>query len=134
MPKMNDPPKRCFQLRLRTLMIVVTLFCVVGGGYVGWQAKIVADRRTMARRIMAVDKGFAYSDPTPPAASSIPWIRRLLGDEPVSVILLPITTSPTTRGEVHAVFPEAAIRAMKDADPMTHEREVIDFPAETEGK
>ncbi len=137
MPDQPSPRRRRFQFRLRTMLIVVTLLAVPCA-YVGWQAKIVRERKIMARRIMAVDKGFVYVNPTQPshivAASSIPWIRRLLGDEPVSMILLPIVTGPTTRGEAQAVFPEAAVRAMKDEDPMTHEREIIDFPPETEGK
>jgi hypothetical protein len=33
-------PRRRFQFRLRTLMIVVTMFCVIGG-YVAWHKKIV---------------------------------------------------------------------------------------------
>jgi hypothetical protein len=33
---MNEPPKpRRFQFRLRTLLIGVTLFCIVTGGYIG---------------------------------------------------------------------------------------------------
>ncbi len=36
--------KPCFQFRLRTLMIVVTLLAVPLG-YVGWQAKIVRERK-----------------------------------------------------------------------------------------
>ena len=38
-------PRRRFQFRLRTLMIVVTLFCVLVGGHVGWQKKIVIRRQ-----------------------------------------------------------------------------------------
>src|ERR1700694_3854035 len=47
-PPIADPQKRkrrWFQFRLRTLMVVVTLFCVVVGGYIGRQAKIVRDRK-----------------------------------------------------------------------------------------
>jgi hypothetical protein len=41
-----DPPKRkrrWFQFRLRTLMIVVTLFCIAGG-WLGNQVRIVWER------------------------------------------------------------------------------------------
>ena len=46
-PTKADPPERTrrrFQFRLRTLMIVVTLLCVVGG-YVAHEARIVRDRQ-----------------------------------------------------------------------------------------
>jgi hypothetical protein len=39
-------PRRRFQFRLRTLMIGVPLLAVPLG-YVGWQAKIVRERRAM---------------------------------------------------------------------------------------
>ena len=38
-------PRRRFQFRLRTLMIVVTPFCVGIGGYTGWQKRIVKERQ-----------------------------------------------------------------------------------------
>jgi hypothetical protein len=42
---MTEPPKRRrFQFRLRTLLIGVTLLAVPLG-YVGWQVKIVRERR-----------------------------------------------------------------------------------------
>ena len=47
------PPKRkrrWFQFSLRSLMIVVMLLAVPLG-YVGWQAKIVRERKAMARWI-----------------------------------------------------------------------------------
>jgi hypothetical protein len=46
-PPKADPPKtkrRWYQFSLRTLMIVVTLFCVVGG-YVAHEAKVVNERK-----------------------------------------------------------------------------------------
>jgi hypothetical protein len=48
-PPKADPPKRKrrrFQFRLRTLMIVVTLLAVPCG-YIGWQARIVRERRDL---------------------------------------------------------------------------------------
>jgi hypothetical protein len=40
-------PRRRIQFRLRTLMVVVTLLAVPCG-YVGWQAKIVRERKAVA--------------------------------------------------------------------------------------
>jgi hypothetical protein len=42
-------PRRRFQFRLRTLLICVTAFCVVIGGYTGWQNKIVKERQEWLR-------------------------------------------------------------------------------------
>jgi hypothetical protein len=52
-PPEADPPKRklgWFQFSLRTLMIVVTMFCVIGGD-VASQEKIVQERQLMIRRV-----------------------------------------------------------------------------------
>ena len=60
-PTKAEPPKRkrrWFQFSLRTLMIGVTLFCMVIGGYVGWQAKIIRERNAMAHRIESIDHGW----------------------------------------------------------------------------
>jgi hypothetical protein len=40
-------PRRRFQFRLRTLMILVTLLAGVCG-YIAWQAKIVKERKAVA--------------------------------------------------------------------------------------
>ena len=48
-PPNAEPPKRkrrWFQFSLRSLLIMVTLFCAVIGGYVRWQANIVKERQT----------------------------------------------------------------------------------------
>jgi hypothetical protein len=53
-PTKAEPPKRkrrCFQFRLRTLLIGVTLVAVVCG-YVAWQAKIVRERRAELNRVV----------------------------------------------------------------------------------
>ena len=68
-PSNASPPKRrrrwC-QFRLRTLLIGVTLFCVVVGGYIDWRARVARDRaarepeRRRARAAAEVAK-YAYS-------------------------------------------------------------------------
>jgi hypothetical protein len=119
-PPKADPPKRkrrWFQFSLRTLMIGVTLLAVVCG-YVGWQAKIVRQRRAMGVEInnmqgpgalMAADKTF-YPDCT------VPWVRSLLGDEPVSTIELPSTVSTEYRDHIRALFPEARLWCLDRRD------------------
>ena len=83
-PSKASPPKhkrRCFQFSLRTLMIVVTLLAVACG-YVGWQAKIVRQRRAMLGTIDAVGGRYlAINAGDWPAGMTGPgWIRRFLGD------------------------------------------------------
>jgi hypothetical protein len=122
-----------FQFRLRTLMIAVTLLAVACW-YVRQQAEIVRERRAMIKRITTTDKGLvsrAYSSP-PEAVPSVPWFRFLLGDEPMPYIYLPIAISPATLREARVAFPEAKIRALKDEDPVTHVRAIVDFPKKTE--
>jgi hypothetical protein len=103
-------PRRRFQFRLRTLMIAVTLLAIPCG-YLGWQAKIVRDRRAMIDRVVSIDNGFRMKIDfrmTEPAVS-VPWIRRLLGDEAIDYIDLPLDTEIEERQRIRAAFPEAHI-------------------------
>ena len=93
-----------FQFRLRTLMIVVTIFCVVGG-YVAHETKIARDRKAMVNRILYVEGGWTAHNTEP--NWSPPWIRRLLGDESIDEVNLPVD-SPLTASEIHSVLPEVA--------------------------
>ena len=88
---MERAMKRRFQFSLRTLLIVVTLFCVVAGGYVGWQKKIVSERKAL-RQTVERDGGTIYAlsdvgrsgwNPTPKSSLEIPWLRQSFGDEAV---------------------------------------------------
>lgn len=78
-----------YQFGLRTLLIGVTLLAIPCA-YVGWQARIVAQRRTM--REQYEKRGFSFSayNEFSKERASVPWIRRVLGDEPVGEILIPL--------------------------------------------
>src|SRR5258707_5538164 len=54
-------PRRRFQFRLRTLMIGVTLLCVVGGGYVLWQKGIAKERQAILDDVLKRG-GIAHAD------------------------------------------------------------------------
>jgi hypothetical protein len=102
-PSKADPPKRkrrWFQFSLRTLLIGVTLLAVVCG-YVGWEAKIVRDRKTWLKEhprerdpIYKSDSDMVLSlgdkNKSPNA------IRRWLGDTSTPYIIIP--HSPDLRG------------------------------------
>jgi hypothetical protein len=94
-------PRRRFQFRLRTLMIGVTVFCVVVGGYVGWQAKIVRERRALLDEINAAGGG-----EVPDIAHRPPWLRRILGDENVGFMVVPYMTDGETMARIFRLFPD----------------------------
>jgi hypothetical protein len=100
----SPSPRRRFQFRLRTLMIVVTLLAVACG-YVGCQANIVRHRTWVLshfdnRKWPAVVPVELWE-----SQDSLPWIRRVLGDRAHS------------RLEVDRTVPESDFIAIKDAYP-----------------
>jgi hypothetical protein len=109
-PPKGGPPtlRRRFQFSLRTLMIVVTLFCVAVGGYGGWQAKIVMERKAIIRDVGdGITWGQNLDD------SEIPLIRRWLGDHAFLAIWLnermPDEVPTETIHRIVTAFPEARI-------------------------
>jgi hypothetical protein len=55
----NKAKRRWFQFRLRTLMIVVTLLAVPLG-YVGWQVKIVRERKALEPSVFIAEEDFGH--------------------------------------------------------------------------
>jgi hypothetical protein len=134
------PPKckrRWYQFSLRTLLIVVTLLAVPLG-YVGWQARIVRERQAMMsgflheRCIFAVvsdlDRGppFLRTRPETYPASSIPWVRRILGDECLLVVRISWDATKDDFERVQATFPEVKaqrsefIISLTESSPRLH--------------
>ena len=115
-PSKADPPKRrrrWFQFSLRTLLMGVTLFCIVAGAYVGWQAKIVRERRAELNRVVdARLVGIADND----EERVIPWIRRVLGDQRVESIKMLVGTDASELGRLRVLFPEAKIEVWTSVD------------------
>ncbi len=110
-----DPPKRkrrWFQFSLRTLLIAVTMFCVVVGGYVGRQVKIVRERKTMAQWIEA-HGGFcliAVELPTHDGAERPSLLRCWLGDHTVEEVFLPNAIDADEAAQIRATFPGVHLR------------------------
>jgi hypothetical protein len=84
-PNTADPakPRRgLFQFRLRTLLIVVMALLAIPMAYVGWQAKIVRERKAWSEAhpgiVMYLDDE-SFADEQPPK-DPLPLIRRRLGD------------------------------------------------------
>jgi hypothetical protein len=109
-PPKADPPKRkrrWFQFSLRSLMIVVTLLAVACA-YVGWQAKIVQERKVMFAQIESAGGYWTWQIPTDPRPT-VSWVRQLLGDEPRQFLYLPPTTSAEECRRIGVLFSEATI-------------------------
>jgi hypothetical protein len=91
-----DPPnhkRRCFQFSLRTLLIGVTLLAAACA-YVGWQAKIVRERNDaltwLAGLNCQINTPIDTTESMRKESSFKPcttWIRRLLGDQEVILIV-----------------------------------------------
>jgi hypothetical protein len=92
-------PRRRFQFRLRTLIIVVTLFCLVAG----WlpQASIVWERKSLLKK--ASVWGADDTD------SGVPLVRRLFGDSGVGLVQLDVSASDEELALYRAAFPEACV-------------------------
>ena len=62
----QPPPPRRFQFRLRTLLIGVTLFCIVVGGYIGSQLKVIRERREAVTKNRTVASVPMITNSNPP--------------------------------------------------------------------
>jgi hypothetical protein len=143
-PRPEPKPKpRRFQFRLRTLMIGITLLAVPLG-YIGWQAKIVRERKaTFSRLISDPDNfGIGYAIwprpdnvknvgrlyngllPLDTRSSMIQWgsserpspICRWLGEPDICVLAIYISADDHTTDVVRLsqLFPKALIRRLRD--------------------
>jgi hypothetical protein len=114
----SAPPKRkrrWFQFRLRTLMIAVTLLAVPCA-YVGWQAKIVRQRKSLLDSIQSPDwyaeaPNHSEDSEPPPDQRTVPRIRTWLGDRPIVFIF--IRESNPNKDAMVAAFPEADVQAYR---------------------
>jgi hypothetical protein len=134
-PPKAEPPKRkrrWFQFSLRSLMIVVTLLAVPLG-YIGWQAKIVRERRAALDIIVESDGGYwrdrhekvssmigmfpdfslprkAYTMISESHPGTEPgWVRRWIGDETIMVIFMRDDFLGCDAADLCERFPEADI-------------------------
>ena len=105
-------PRRRFQFRLRTLMIVVTLLAVLMG-YVGGQAEIVRARQAWLKAHSELDffmvshtyEVLIHGDKT----KSPSLLRRWLGDHELESWEVFRNASTDQLSEINALFPEATI-------------------------
>ncbi len=95
------PCRRSFAFSLRTLMILIAAFAV----WLGWQLKIVRDRRAMVISIELNNQGWCLLG----LDGKLPLTRRLLGDQCVVAIQLASDYVEHDLNEVQARFPEASV-------------------------
>jgi hypothetical protein len=119
-------PRRRFQFRLRTLLIAVTLFALIPCGYVGWQAKIVRERKNLLNRL--VDSGGGYLAYVPEEGAywatdgkpviEPPFLRSLFGDETILEIWVRGPLDYTQRLEFKRVFSDIEIAVISQDQEM----------------
>ncbi len=106
-------PRRRFQFRLRTLMIVVTLLAVACA-HVAHEAKIVRERRnwlvahlfaasSFPPHLILLAQGSAEHNPS--------VIRLLLGDNSYKFIPVPASAPASVKEEAIILFPESKVMA-----------------------
>ncbi len=106
------PKRRWFQFSLRTLLVGVTLFAIPLG-YVGWQTKIVSERKAILKRVLA-DRRF-FVRPTRDICDngtlnkSIPRLRWMMGDTWIDSVRASPKTSDDEIERLKVAFPEARI-------------------------
>ncbi len=110
----NNQSRRWLQFRLGTLMIVVTLFCLCGGGYIRWEQGLASQRGSAIKKILAAQ---AYTVERQDDDDAIPWIRQLLGDRAWKEIVLPTSTNQNELAKWRTLFPEALVRTDPQLDP-----------------
>ena len=113
-----SPPKRkrrWYQFSLRTLLIVVTLFCVTAGDYIGRQRMIVGEREAWLKKAQQREIGpgvISLHRPkvlSPGSKERGPsFIRRWLGDVPQDELQVWSVTDDEKRRAVE-LFPEARV-------------------------
>jgi hypothetical protein len=121
----SERKRRRFQFRLRTLMITVTLLAVPMS-YVGWQAKIVRERKDLLHRVVDSGGGYRVYVPEEGAYWSIggepvvepPFLRALFGDETILGIWVRGPLDDTQRLEFKRVFSDIEIAVISQDQEM----------------
>ncbi len=115
-------PRRRFQFRLRTLMIVVTALAPLFA-YVGHQVQFVQKRKRLLEWIAAHhgETAIMRRNPGgPDSQPSVPWIRRILGDEGIAGVYFTPPLNSEDLDRIIEAFPE--LREPLPPDPDIEEK------------
>ena len=95
-------PRRWFRFSLRTMFVLLTLFCI----WLGWNVDLVRTRKELALdELMEVCIDVEVADHPP----ELSWIRRLLGDQTYPFVIQKHGYSKAQLIELHAVCPEMGV-------------------------
>jgi hypothetical protein len=101
------PGRKLWRIRfgIRSLLIGITVFCI----WFNQQARLVREREEV-RRVFN-DRGGLFLPPAHDETTNVSWIRRLIGDEPVSSVLLfdQDIVHPGDEERIERAFPEAIV-------------------------
>ena len=113
--------RRWFRFSLRTMLVLMTVFCI----WLGWQVSIVRERKAVLAELKRHHPtGTSYicletflADPAHQAAQAHPdvkairisWFRRLLGDETCVSLGTPGPLDPAIAERMERAFPEAKL-------------------------
>ena len=104
---MTSPRRRWFSFSLRTLFVVVTIFCV----WLGWQVRIVHERRAVLDEIAGAGyvtlEDSHWKRPSYQELIRVSSVRRLFGDSSYFSITVPPNTSPQLLERLEYAFPES---------------------------
>jgi hypothetical protein len=124
--------RRCFRFSLRTLLVAMAVACLWLGRQVNLvherrallaSLAIVADARFDPRRTVFIPGGVVeFAGDLERPGVSIPWYRKLLGDETVTVLALRTQMSRDQRERFHRAFPETAITYEPPGEPFVTQR------------
>ncbi len=122
------PDRRWFRFAfsLRTMFVVVTVLCL----WLGWNANIVLERKAFIEMLkrqghnpyratispndpFGATGGTVFRGPGKFRANPLPWVRRMLGDEPVPILGLPDDMDAAQVRRVRKLFPETPVMAWK---------------------
>jgi hypothetical protein len=134
-----EPPKnkrRWLQFGLRSLLIGVALLAIPCG-YVGWQAKIVRERKAMLDAV--VEAGGGYRIHVPKSRVLVtrtggfvevepPLMRRWFGDEGVFDIHVSEPLFARRKPEFIRLYPEACVIIIRDLDRINDWKGRRDYP------
>jgi hypothetical protein len=111
---------------VRALLVAVVFICA----YLGWQAKIVRDRKAMLKAVIAGGDQYGYVNPDDPFLDQpviptglrpvlgprpVVWLRQMPGDEAVGINEAPTGTSQSNRQTV-TQLPRADVVSVWMAD------------------
>lgn len=85
---------------MRVALLAVAVIC----GWLGWQASIVRERKSILATVEACGGVIVYPD-----KSELPPVRQWMGEEDVIAILVPEDATGAIQARIRVAFPETQI-------------------------